>query len=93
GVVDICVGIALSGFLPIPRDTISLLAFLSILKGLYSILTSIGSGFYFDILGFLDLLGGFALLLLAQGLHHGIFVWIGALILLKGIISTVSALK
>jgi len=61
------------------------------LKALYSIGTAVGAGFYFDIMGWLDLVSSILLLLLYFGVSHGLFFWIGILILIKGIYSFVIA--
>ncbi len=60
---------------------------LAILKGLYSTLTAAGAGFYFDVLGWLDLLVGILLLLVNWGFVFPFFLYIGILLILKGIYS------
>lgn len=57
------------------------------LKAAYSILTAWGAGFYFDLLGYLDLVAAIFMLLLFWGIWFDVVFWIGILILIKGIYS------
>lgn len=63
------------------------LGVLWLLKGLFSILTSVGSGFYFDILGVMDLFTGIFLLLSTNGIVFWFFLHLGILMVLKGLYS------
>lgn len=59
------------------------------LKALYSIFAAIAAGFYFDVMGYLDLAASIFMLLLFWDIAFGFVFWIGLLILLKGIYSLI----
>src|SRR3989338_11187627 len=56
-----------------------------LLKGIYSVLSNIFSGFFLDLMGFLDLLAGAALLFVHWGTAPHYFLYIGIPLILKGI--------
>ena len=60
---------------------------LAIIKGIYSVLTAAGAGFYLDVLGWLDLVVGVMLLLVYWDIVFPFFLYIGILIILKGLYS------
>lgn len=55
------------------------------LKGLFSIFSSFGAGFWFDWMGFVDILTAIALLLFSFGVPAGFFTTIAWIIIFKGI--------
>lgn len=61
-------------------------------KGIMSVIYSLQNRFYFDFLGWVDVLSGLLMLLIFAGMPAG-FVWIfGALLLAKGVWSFLFAL-
>lgn len=90
GIIDIVVGafLASSGAFQFKGfGLIFILAIISILKGLYSVLAGMGAGFYMDIMGWLDLVGGLMLLLAFWGIHFYFFFYFGIFLILKGLYS------
>jgi len=88
GIIDIVVGIGLvfSGSLE-GVSIIFYLAMLGIIKGIYSIISAIAGGFYYDLLGFMDLVSGILLYFAFSGSHLGFFFYIGLVMVLKGLYS------
>ena len=90
GFLDICGG-ALLGFSLLPGVAGNPLFFwfgiVFLLKGIYSLFTAIGSGFYFDILGIMDTVSGVFLLLTLIGVTNEIFLYLGIGMVIKGIYS------
>jgi len=90
GVIDIIVGgvLALSPGVPMVASGLLLaLGVISLLKSIYSIGTAVGAGFYLDALGWLDLIAGIFLLMAYLGLVFGFFLYVGIIMVLKGIYS------
>ena len=68
------------------------LALFHIVKGGWSMLTAFGSGFYYDLAGFIDLLSGVAMFIIYFEIAYSFFWVIGAAVLLKGVWSFVASL-
>ena len=64
-----------------------LFGILVLLKGAMSVFSAVASGFYFDLMGYIDLLAGAALLLLSKNIIFGFFAILGVIILAKGALS------
>jgi hypothetical protein len=60
---------------------------IAIIKGIYSVLTAAGAGFFLDVLGWLDLVVGVMLLLVSGGTVFPFFLYVGILLILKGLYS------
>jgi uncharacterized membrane protein HdeD (DUF308 family) len=92
GILDIIFGavLAASTFIDFAGNGwILLFGILAIIKGVYSVLAAAGAGFYLDVLGWLDLLVGILLLLVHWNISFPFFLYIGILIILKGLYSFV----
>ncbi len=92
GILDLLAGIviALSTVLSFSGNTIVFwLAVLFLLKGFYSLITAFASGFFLDFLGFLDIIGGGFLLLAHWDISFVFVLWLGVIMVLKGIYSMV----
>lgn len=63
------------------------LAFIFLLKGLFSLASSFSMHYFFDWMGFADVLAGICFAFISFGWFFGFFTTIGWLILLKGIYS------
>jgi len=90
GLVDILFGGVLAAsqyFVYTGSAIIVTLAAIALIKGLYSTLTAALGGFYFDLLGWLDLIVGVLLFLTTLGIHFQWFFWIGIFMAAKGIYS------
>lgn len=90
GILDLILGAALaaSTFADMAGNGwVIIFAVIAIVKGIYSVLTAAGAGFYFDVLGWLDLLVGALLLLVNWGIVFPFFLYIGILLILKGLYS------
>ncbi|RLI97124.1 MAG: hypothetical protein DRO99_03410 [Candidatus Aenigmatarchaeota archaeon] len=90
GILDIIFGAALAASTMTSvtgNGWIFLFGILAILKGIYSVVTAAGAGFYLDVLGWLDLVVGLLLLLANWGIVFPFFLYIGILLILKGIYS------
>jgi hypothetical protein len=80
-----------SGLILLTYSSISLfhslvgyMAAYSLLKGVISLLSSIGIGYYFDWMGTIDIIGGIMLLLLMWGFSFGFIQTVGVIVILKG---------
>ena len=92
GILDLIVGaaLAISGFVPLTAVGLILgIGIIVALKGVISYLAAAGSGFYFDLLGILDMLSGVFLILAFYGTALGFFVWFGIAMILKAMWSIV----
>jgi len=92
GILDLIAGAALtlSGFVPLTAiGFIFAIGIILTLKGIISFLMAAGSGFYFDILGILDILSGIFLILAFYGTPLGFAVWFGVAMILKALWSIV----
>lgn len=88
--IDIICGLALiTKFAPLFLGFGLILLF----KGMWSIYSSFSQGFYFEIMGGIDIIGGIALLLSYYGISYEFFFIIGIFIILKGIISLFMSIK
>lgn len=97
GILDIIVGIVLlfgSGT-PLTGNSITIFfAVLWFLKGLWSILTAVANGFFFDFLGVFDLIAGVFLFLSFMGIGLGrFFIYLAVLMILKGFWSILMGFK
>ena len=91
GVFDFIAGILL--IFPFPGTVMFAFALLMLTKSIWSILSSVASGFYYDALGLVDFIGAVVLLALNFGAGVG-FAWIiGLIIVLKALYSTYSSLS
>lgn len=91
GAFDLVAGILL--IFPFPGTTMFAFALLMLTKSIWSILSSVASGFYYDALGLVDFIGAATLLVLNFGLDLG-FAWIiGLIIVLKALYSVYSSLS
>jgi hypothetical protein len=57
----------------------------SLFKGIFSLLSSIGIGYYFDWMGIIDMITGIMLLLLMWGFYFNFIQTIGIVASLKGL--------
>jgi hypothetical protein len=88
GILDLIAGaaLALSGFVPLTAVGLILaVGIITTLKGAISFLAAAGCGFYFDLLGILDVLSGIFLILAFLGTSLGFFVWFGVAMILKAL--------
>jgi hypothetical protein len=88
GVLDLIAGaaLAISGFVPLTAVGLVLaIGIILTLKGVVSYLAAAGNGFYFDILGILDMIAGVFLILAFYGTALGFFVWFGIAMILKAL--------
>ena len=53
-------------------------------KGIWTVLTSFASGFYFELLGAIDVISGVALFAIYSGISFNLFWILGAVVLIKG---------
>jgi hypothetical protein len=63
------------------------IAGIMLLKGAFSILSSLGIGYWFDWMGAVDVISGVAILLFAFGLPASIFTNLAWIVIFKGIYS------
>jgi len=92
GIIDLIAGIALAltGFVPLTASGLILaIGIIVTLKGAISYLAAAGAGFYFDLLGVLDMLSGIFLILVFYGTAWGGFAWFGLAMILKALWSIV----
>ena len=90
GVLDIIFGavLAASTFADLAGSGwVFLFGIIALLKGIYSVVTAAGAGFYFDVLGWIDLAVGVFLLLVNWNIVLPFFLYIGILVILKGLYS------
>ena len=95
GILDIIGGgaIALTALTTLHGNNIVFFfAVIFLFKGIWSILAAAMSGFYFDILGIIDLLASLLLFLINAGFQFGFFFYIGIILMLKGFYSVVIGL-
>lgn len=92
GILDLIAGaaLAISGFMPLTAvGLIFAIGIIITLKGVISYLAAAGSGFYFDLLGILDMVSGVFLILAFYGTALGFFIWFGIAMILKALWSIV----
>ena len=90
GALDIIVGVLLgiaTGNPFLGSGFIFAFGVIWVLKGLFSVLSSVASGFYFDVMGVMDLVTGLFLLLSTNGIVFWFFLHLGILMVLKGLYS------
>jgi hypothetical protein len=90
GILDIILGAALSASTFVDfagNGWILILGIVAIVKGIYSVFAGFGAGFYFDVLGWLDLVVGVMLLLVNWNIVFPFFLYVGILLILKGLYS------
>lgn len=90
GILDIIAGglLMLNGVISLEASTFVLyLMIIMFLKSVYSIGSAVANGFFFDFMGYLDLISAILLLLAFWGISFDPFFWVGLLILVKGIYS------
>jgi hypothetical protein len=68
------------------------IAGIMLLKGAFSILSSLGVGYWFDWMGWIDLIGAAALLLFAFGIPAAVFTNLAWIIVFKGVYSLLRGL-
>jgi len=66
---------------------IGTLAIIALIKGVYSVLAGAASGFYLDVMGWLDLIVAVLLFATTAGIHFQWFLWIGIFMAAKGVYS------
>jgi len=92
GVFDMMVGtvLVLSPFVSLEGNGFVLaLGAIALLKGLYSYIAAAAAGFYFDLLGILDITVGTCLVFAAYSIVSGVFPWIGIFMVAKGLYSVI----
>ncbi|RLJ08668.1 MAG: hypothetical protein DRP13_02215 [Candidatus Aenigmatarchaeota archaeon] len=92
GIFDLIAGVAgmIVPFISAQGNTFILaIGVLAIIKGLYSYLAGALAGFYFDILGLLDLITGILLVLSFYNLVFGWMFYFGLILTLKGVYTIV----
>lgn len=62
-IIDILAGIAIAGQMHLGWNPITWLGIIMLIKAIYSIITSIATHFYFDWIGWIDLLTGAVILM------------------------------
>ena len=90
GIIDIIAGILIGLGLVVDftgNNIIFTLGIIMVIKGLYSTLTAMAGGFFFDVLGWIDLTSGIFLFILFFGMTFGFFFYLAIIIVLKGIYS------
>ncbi|MEM7815856.1 MAG: hypothetical protein QXN71_01920 [Candidatus Aenigmatarchaeota archaeon] len=88
GILDLIAGIslAISGFVPLTAVSLILgIGIILTFKGIISYLLAAGNGFYFDILGILDIISGIFLIIAFYGTALGFAVWFGVAMILKAL--------
>ncbi len=87
GIIDIVIGITILIF---PNVTfLKFLIFFALVKGIVSLLGSIAAGFWFDVMGALDILAALTLIGIFNGWYFFVYPIVGVGMIIKGIISIV----
>ena len=92
GVLDVIAGLllALSGTIPLTGNWfVIFFAIVMVLKGIWSVLAALGGGFKYDLLGLVDLVVGGVLWLVVSGWVNEAFLYLGIIVLIKGLWSFV----
>jgi hypothetical protein len=95
GITDIIAGFLLSLSTLVPYNEssfVGIIAGLMIIKGVWSIITAAAANFYFDIIGMADLVGGVLLFICTLGFAAHFFIYLGLVLILKGLWSIVSGI-
>ena len=90
GIIDILLGGVLAGspfFVYTASAIVAVLGIVALIKGAYSVLAGAATGFYMDILGWLDVVVGALLLITTIGISFQWFLWIGLFMAAKGLYS------
>lgn len=89
-IIDIFIGYSLmnNSF----QNLFGYFAYILLAKGILSVLGSLGSGYIFDWMGYLDIIVGIVLFLTTLKIYFTFFTILGILMLLKGIYSLVRSL-
>jgi hypothetical protein len=93
GLIDVALGGVLAAspyFSYAGMAIIGTLAIIALVKGVYSVLAGVAAEFYFDLLGWLDLIVAVLLFLTTLGIHFNWFLWIGIFMAAKGVYSIVT---
>lgn len=88
GILDLIAGasLAIAGFVPLTAAGLILaIGIIVAIKGAISYLAAAGNGFYFDLLGILDVIAGIFLVMAFYGTVMGFFVWFGIAMILKAL--------
>lgn len=90
GIIDIFIGYSLmsNSF----QNLFGYFAYILLAKGILSVLGSLGSGYLFDWMGYLDIIVGTVFFLTTLKIYFTFFTAIGLLMMLKGIYSLVRSL-
>ncbi|MBI4020227.1 MAG: hypothetical protein HY367_02760 [Candidatus Aenigmarchaeota archaeon] len=90
GILDLLAGVILmaAGAFPLTENGLAfMLGAIAIAKGVWSVLTAMAAGFYFDFLGIIDFFVGLFLLLSVWGFYLDFFFYVGIVAILKGLYS------
>lgn len=90
GIFDIIVGVTLAvsnTFSLAGSALVTWIAILILIKSLYSIIASAAVAFYFDVMGWLDIISAVSLFLALAGVVHEFFIYFGILMIVKGVYS------
>lgn len=93
GIIDLVAGVLLmfsNNFAGV--SLILLMGIIILIKALYSLGTAFAAGFYFDLLGILDLIAAVFLLLAFYGIFFHFFIYIGIMMVVKGFYSIIMML-
>lgn len=89
-VIDILAAVLL--FFPLPGDFMFAVSLALLSKGIWSMMSSLASGFYYDVFGFIDFVGAVLLLIMNFGTPIG-FAWmLGAMVAAKAAWATMSSI-
>lgn len=90
-IVDIFAGSMMSNhsFLLMFKGIAGYLAIISMGKGAFSFFGSMASGYYFDWMGVIDVIGGIFLFLISIGVSISFFNYMGITLILKGFYSLI----
>lgn len=69
------------------KIVLNYVAGIMLLKGAFSLLSSLGAGYWFDWMGAIDVISGIALLLFAFGVPAAIFGTLAWIVIFKGLYS------
>ena len=90
GILDIIIGgvLAVTPSIPVVASSVvMILGIIAVLKSIYSIGTAAGAGFFLDVLGWVDLIAGIFLFMAYGGWAFGFFLYVGIIMVIKGIYS------
>ncbi|MBI4175573.1 MAG: hypothetical protein HY518_00060 [Candidatus Aenigmarchaeota archaeon] len=90
GILDMFAGVLLMAGKVAPlteNGLVFLIGILFVLKGAWSMLAAMAAGFFFDFLGIVDIFAGLFLLLAVWNLYFDFFLYMGIVVMLKGLYS------